>query len=279
MASICSVCGTKLPMLGRLTGASLCRSCDAEAKQARQTATEDYNQLLSQLTNAPERVAELQPLLSPVAERADLRGEQLTQLHYTALESLLERALDDDHLTADEEERINDIVNALDIASTFWTRFATWKPRVFVARCNDGRLPVLPSPSIMLKKEEVAHMETDAALMKEVVHREYVGGYSGMSFRVMKGVRFHTGGTRGKSVVTGTSLEVADTGTLTVTSQRAVYTGARQTIEMAYAKLLNLNVFDDGVRFHLSNRKNPPLFRLDAGVGNAVAAAINAACQ
>lgn len=100
-----------------------------------------------------------------------------------------------------------------------------------------------------------------------------------MSFRIAKGVRYHTGGSRGRSVVVGTEMKVEDEGVLSLTSQRAVYIGGRKTIEMPYKKLINLNVFADGVQFHLSNRKNPPMFRLEAGYGDAVAAIVNQASQ
>ena len=68
-------------------------------------------------------------------------------------------------------------------------------------------------------------------------------------------------------------------GFLTITSHRGVFTGVRRSIEMPYSKLLSVNVFQDGVQFHLSNRKNPPLFRLESGVPDSVAAAVTAACQ
>ena len=41
---------------------------------------------------------------------------------------------------------------------------------------------------------------------------------------------------------------VADTGILAVTSERAVYVGTRKTVEMPYSKLVNLTVYPDGLR-------------------------------
>jgi hypothetical protein len=70
-------------------------------------------------------------------------------------------------------------------------------------------------------------------------------------------------------------MQVADSGTLSISSQRAVFIGARKTIEMPYTKLVNLSVFSDGIQFHLSNRQTAPLFRLQGG--EVVAAAVNAA--
>ncbi len=46
---------------------------------------------------------------------------------------------------------------------------------------------------------------------------------------------------------------------------------------MPYTKLVDLEVYEDGIQFHLSNLKNPPLFRLESG--GVAAALMNAACQ
>jgi hypothetical protein len=130
----------------------------------------------------------------------------------------------------------------------------------------------------MVKRGEIVHFEWRAELMKEVAHREFRGGYQGFSFPIGKtGIRYRVGGARGHSVVTGTELQVADRGTLSVSSTRTVFIGARKTIELPYSKLVNLTVYSDGVQFHQSNRQNAPIFRLRNG--EVVAAIVNAAAH
>src|SRR5712691_4129458 len=115
----------------------------------------------------------------------------------------------------------------------------------------------------MPKKGEVVHLEWPASLMKEVTLREFRGGYRGFSFPIGKtGIRYRVGGAKGHSLVTGTQIQVADQGTLSVSSARAVFMGNRKTIEMPYSKLVNLTVFSDGVQFHQSNRVSAPVFRV-----------------
>jgi hypothetical protein len=64
------------------------------------------------------------------------------------------------------------------------------------------------------------------------------GGYSGFSFRIAKGVRYHVGGTRG-SYAQGEEVPTPiDTGTVTVTDQRVVFQGAKQAREWLFSKLL-----------------------------------------
>jgi hypothetical protein len=66
----------------------------------------------------------------------------------------------------------------------------------------------------------------------------YVGTYSGFSFQVARGVRYHVGGTRGHYVPGPDEPTRIDTGTMFFTTQRLVFLGARQNREWAFAKLL-----------------------------------------
>ena len=196
-----------------------------------------------------------------------------------AFRDYADHVLADDVLTAEEELAFDDVVGALGIEpSEVHTTYSDVLNRLLVARVNDGRLDALPEPKLITKKDEVVYLETLAALMKEVAIREWRGGSSGVSFRVAKGVSYRTGAVRGKSVVVGSELQVADSGILAVTSHRVVYMG-NKTIELLYAKLLNIDVFSDGIRFHVSNRQNAPLFKVEEGRGDVVAATVNAAMQ
>jgi hypothetical protein len=129
----------------------------------------------------------------------------------------------------------------------------------------------------MTKGDEVVYLETPASLMKEVAIREYQGDYGGVSFRIAKGVRYSTGRTRGRSVVVGTELQVADQGVLSVSSTRAAFLGGAKAIEFPYAKIMGIDVFSDGIRFQSSNRQSTPLFQVESG--DVVAATLNTAMQ
>jgi hypothetical protein len=207
-----------------------------------------------------------------------LSKRELRMLGENAFRRYAEVVLEDDVLSAEEEDAVTGLADALGIEQQeFETRYRDVRDRLYIARVNDGRLPALEEAHLMVKPGEVVHLETAAVLLKEVVRREYRGGYSGVSFRVAKGVRFHTGGFRGRSVVVGGDLVDEDGGILSVSSKRIVFLGDQKTIEIPYGKLANVDVFSDGIRFHVSNRQRAPLFRL--GSGQAVAATVNAAFQ
>ncbi|HEX2383956.1 MAG TPA: hypothetical protein VHI95_15030 [Acidimicrobiales bacterium] len=95
-------------------------------------------------------------------------------------------------------------------------------------------------PGFLLKKGEAATLDYEGAVLLEPRRQpgHYTGGYSGFSFKVTTGVRYHVGGSRGTYQPGPEVATVIDQGTLTMTNQRVVFRGAKQTREWAYAKLL-----------------------------------------
>jgi hypothetical protein len=103
-----------------------------------------------------------------------------------------------------------------------------------------------PNLTLVLKRNERAFLTLTGAGLVETRRGagQYVGGYSGFSFRVAKGVRYHVGGTRGHYEAGAEQPTVIDTGTASVTDQRVVFQGAKQTREWAFSKLLGYQHFD-----------------------------------
>lgn len=251
-----------------------------EEKAQIAAAEGEFAELLRELQNDdPQKVVTVarsfrdkQPALAVLSE-SDRR-----KLAEEAFRRYAETVLADDHLTIDEEMAFDEVVSALAIPDEdMSSKHRDLAERLFIARANDGRLEPIASPNLMPKKNEAVYLETRASLMKEVVQREWRSGSTGYSFRIAKGVRYRVGNTRGRSVVVGTQLQAEDDGILAVTSQRAAYLGSRKTMEFAYAKLMNVEVFTDGIRFHASNRQKTPLFAV--ANGDLVAATLNAAMQ
>ena len=203
-----------------------------------------------------------------VAEGVDRRLASVAGVLHAAATDGIFTIAEDEHALAMSEALDVDINSAI-------LRQPGLLGELQVASVNAGRLTPVPSPSIILKKGETDWLEVPAALLKEVVDREMRGGYSGVSFRVAKGVRVHTGGMRAHSVVTGTHIEIADQGTLVVTSTRIVFRGMRQGLEVPYSRLLSVNGYNDGVGLVVSNRAKVPVFQL--ANGPLVVATINAA--
>jgi hypothetical protein len=175
-----------------------------------------------------------------------------------AIVAEIETALADNILSEHEEERLIETVerNGWTIAR-LWADLPQLAHSVMLAKIADGRLPELDQHQMIAKSGEIVHAEFPCKLAKEVVEREWQGGSRGVSIPLGHGVRYRAGAVRGRSVTVGSHLEIADTGVLTVTSQRAVFQGSRKTLEHAYPKLIGMQLYSDAVVLSVSNRQKP----------------------
>jgi hypothetical protein len=210
-----------------------------------------------------------------------LSDKERMELTDRAFTTYWESLLADDILTSDEEEQFLKVSETLGLnVGEVDSRHPELISRLLVATVNDGRLAEIEQPQIIRKRGEVVHLEVGAQLLKEVAVREFRAGSQGLSFQVAKGVRYRVGGMRGRMVTVGSEMQVQDTGTFSVTSQRVAYLGSAKSSEILFTKLMGMEVFSDGIRLQASNRQNPLLFRFTRAVtGDAVAATINAAMQ
>ena len=264
--------------MDKARGRTLCARCEKLQDQERAQAKEAYAGLLRQAALGTVAAADVGTDLSKWRTAAALASAEQATLDLQILREAVETVLADDLLTQAEEDRLDALGELTGVSESMWRALGpefAW--RFLIARINDGRLPHVAVPKVLLKKNETAYLEVPAALMKEVIDRVRRGGYGGVSFPLGKGVRFNTGRFQSRSVVLGSHMEPADQGTLTLTSTRAVFLGFRKTVELPYAKLLSFNVFTDGIQFQMSNRQSAPLFRVPNG--HLAAALVNAAYQ
>ena len=250
----------------------------SEEKQAVAEAEAAYRTFAEDLAGSdPQKTRELVARFETNESLAALSDRQRKKLGETAFLGYSEAALADDELSEDEEAALAAVAEAVGFTQEDFERHGIYM-RLQIAKLNDGRLPTVEAPQLMAKRGEIVHLEASAALMKEVTMREFRAGSQGFSFRVAKGVRYRVGATRGHIVNVGTAIQVADTGQLSVTSQRAVFMGDRKTIDMPYSKLVGMHLFADAISFSLSNRQNAPLIKVAMNT-DVLGALLNAAVQ
>jgi len=282
----CSHCGKNVRK-PKDPGKYLCPHCgepgpwaapeQSRAWESARDARAHYADLLKQLVSGGSPTA-LAPALKETAAQTWYTGLELQRLALREINDFAQTALADKVLTDEEDHRLGELVPVLGLTwESILTTYPALGDRLVIASANAGRLPTVVDAQLLLKNDEVVHAQYAASLMKEVTLREWRSGSQGVSIPLGKGFRYRVGTTRGHSVVVGTQMQVADTGTLYVTSQRAVFTGSRKTMEFQYKKLANLAVFTDGVQFNVTNRQTASLFTVRNG--EVVAAIVNAAVQ
>lgn len=165
------------------------------------------------------------------------------------------------------EERKRRKAEAADAAALASWQNADEALRGFVSDLIAGPSSMLGG--FMFKKGEAATLDYSGAALLEPRRQagHYTGGYSGFSFKITTGVRYHVGGTSGTYQPGPEVATVIDRGTITVTNQRVVFRGTKQTREWAFAKLLGWSHDDPHPITYLqvSNRQKTSGFGYQAG--------------
>jgi hypothetical protein len=128
---------------------------------------------------------------------------------------------------------------------------------------DHGTLPTVNVPGLLLRKGETACWSEPAAIIEErVVSREYVGGSSGVSFRLAKGVHYRVGGFRGH-VEAQKGMVPVSRGSLVLTNQRLIFQGDRKSFDVPWDKVLDIEFFGNGIRFARTGQSKTTLIQFD----------------
>jgi hypothetical protein len=166
-----------------------------EQKRQLESGRSRYDEFVAAVASAdPTEARRLAVAFKGDADVLALSDKEQRKRAADAFRTYAENLLADDILSIDEEMAFQDVGDALGVdQGALESTFRDVLLRLAVARLNDGRLPLVEQPHLMVKRNEVVHQEAGAALMKEVVRREWRSGSSGVSFRVAKGVRYRVG--------------------------------------------------------------------------------------
>jgi hypothetical protein len=111
---------------------------------------------------------------------------------------------------------------------------------------------------LVLKRGEIIVGSIAASLQEyRSTGSSYVGGSQGFSFRIMKGVSYRVGSSRGQLVKNPEALTTLDSGTATFTNERIVFAGSSQAREWAFDKMVGSNLGYAGISamISVSNRQ------------------------
>lgn len=129
--------------------------------------------------------------------------------------------------------------------------------------CPFDQLPHSGGASgILLQKGELDYYCHSANLQEERVVRSHsVGRSSGVSIRLMRGVSYRIGQSRG-TIQSERDWVPVSFGNFVITNQRLIFTGDRKSINAPLSKLLDVDVLADGIRFSMTNRQKAVTIQL-----------------
>ena len=91
-------------------------------------------------------------------------------------------------------------------------------------------------------------------MYQEKITREWVGRHGGISFRIMKGVYYRTGSSKGHPVERS-SMENIGTGILILTNKNICFHSPNRSIKIPYSKIVGMTPYSDGIEIHQDGTK------------------------
>jgi hypothetical protein len=258
MAKICLRCGKKLGFLAYQSKEGLCTSCEQESRkivgQQIQQADQEIEAIAARRAINDQQYALLKNLGSADQNRV--------------YASLVDRFLADGELDSTERELLTTLFEKLTLdpsTSTFVDRVL---PSLYVGSIREeDTLPIIPrepiqNMNVIMKKGETPHYLCSSTLKEpRIVKTGFVAGSQGVSLRVMKGVTYRVGGTRGHFTKEEQLVETSQ-GTLILTNQRLYLhpNGGRKPANIPLSKILSYQCFDDAVTVYKEGREKPFVF-------------------
>jgi hypothetical protein len=270
---LCINCGKEFEIsrLKRLLGnQTVCPSCKAEKEEKIQRYVEAVKHFGKDDYLSHDEENALQELkcnlaltdddLKLVSKDLEKLRRSTVQTNVAACEQKVAAISSDGRITPQEEIELAEMMKSLGITETDLPNktLQTLNDVRMLTELSKGTLPVLKT-NILLKQNEVCHFATPAQLLEELTRTHYVGGSSGVGFRVAKGVTFRTGSFRG-SPIKESFPKITDSGTLYVTNKKVLFVGTKKNVSYPIKKIVDITKYTDGIKFQKENESKPRIF-------------------
>ncbi|MDP2749743.1 MAG: hypothetical protein Q8O89_02845 [Nanoarchaeota archaeon] len=121
---------------------------------------------------------------------------------------------------------------------------------------NISALKEITSVPILLDKNEKCYIKVDGVeLYEDVAVRDTIGGISGFSFRITKGVSYRIGGFKAKGE-SHMGKRLIDKGTFYVTNKRYIYDGSAKNIDSELGDIISVEAYSDGIKISRANKRD-----------------------
>lgn len=222
---------------------------------------EQFEQMLSRVVSdlivTDQEIEEIDGFI----DNCELDSKELGNIVTDALMEAVKIAMSDRRISSEELSALEKMCIRLGFSPDFYQNIQ----REFgiyhlLDQVEKGFLPTIKTNNLILQESEIAHFDMSAFLMEEkVVSKQFVGRSQGVSIRIMKGVSYRVGSSRGNLLTETGFVNVSD-GDLVITNRRIVFSGNRKSFNSNLEKILDIRLYKDALQISVSNRQKPVTF-------------------
>lgn len=235
-----------------------CRQEYEEEKQQKEALVNKGRQEMLETVcstiNTGATLDSLEQQLNDIAEAHSIDPSQTKTLLIEGWEDAVESALEDGVLSDDEESRLSTFIehfslsqNELDINGSYTKMVHAGVLRDVLNGKLSERIRVKGNiPFNFQKNEQLVWLFQDVDYYEQKTRREYVGGSTGGSVRVAKGVYLRASSFKGHPVDRTETIHVG-TGILGVTNKHLYFSGGQKSFRVPYTKIVSFEPYSDGI--------------------------------
>lgn len=211
------------------------------------------HQAMQKIEHRTQMVTRLLPMSGDLKERAGL----------AVLDKAASKFLSDGLISQQEQAELDQFSRSLSLptsnlpAAYRGSSIEKIEQAAILRQLQSGQMPMSRTLNypIMLTQGECAIWAYDGVTMyQEKIVREWVNRRRGTSFRVMKGVYYHTGGSKGHPVE-HSEMENIGKGSLILTNKNVIFHSPTRTVKIPYKKLNGCTPYSDGIELHQEGTK------------------------
>lgn len=197
----------------------------------------------------------------------NISEKEKQQIISDKIEYLVELAYKDGIITEEEEEKITAVLGHYSMKASNLPRYAHEKlvKGIIIRELLQGnyinKVEVGNNPFNLMKSEKLIYAFSGMSISEIKTVSEYQAGSQGFSFRVMKGVYYHAGGTKGKRIEKQVvkSLGYSD---VVVTNKHIYFLANGNAMRIKHDKVVSIIPDNEGVTvFRDGARQNPICFQ------------------
>jgi hypothetical protein len=187
---------------------------------------------------------------------SNLTSDEIYFLRLEAFQSAVRKAIEDRRVSEEEETSLHHIHSVLQLSEDVFdeaeTKISMYRNLYEIEQGNLVRFSV----GIDLHPLENCYWIADVVLMEE----KNIGVDSSSGTKIAKGLTYRIGSSKGQ-LVAETDLAPIAKGVLYVTNQRMIFSGEGKSFDIAYANLVDIGLYNDGMRFLVNENEKPYLFK------------------
>lgn len=215
-------------------------------------------------------LARLEDDVAAAATEGGLPEPEMRAILVAAVGAEVDRMLDDNFLSAEEEHAFAAITSRFNISEAdlrgAWTRIVQ---AGLLRDLMEGKIPERMNftghPFRLQKSETLIWVFQNVGYSTVRTRTEFRGGHAGVSVRVARGLYFRTGGFKGRPVRREEAVRV-DTGLLGVTTRHLYFAGSRRSFRVRHDRIVTLVPYSDGVGIMRDGvRAKPETFEVGDG--------------